>query len=65
MKPTYFTRDYPVYYVTNGKIHMLLYWDGYDADFPFVYYVQPSNAFGEQDHHKVIKCPCGLGSIRN
>jgi len=33
---------------------MLLYCDGYDADFPFVYYVQPSNALGEQDHHKVI-----------
>jgi len=30
---------------------MLLYWDGYDA---FAYYVQPSNALGEQDYHKVI-----------
>jgi len=26
----------------------------YDADFPCVYYVQPSNALGKQDHHKVI-----------
>jgi len=25
-----------------------------NADFPFVYFVRPSNALGEQDHHKII-----------
>ena len=30
MKPLYFTRDWLVYFLRNGKNHMQLFWDGLD-----------------------------------
>jgi len=36
-------------YLTNGKIRMPKYLDGFGADFPFVYYAQQYNVSEEQD----------------
>ena len=53
MKSLYFTRDWPVYFLKNGKNHMQLFWDGLDAVYLFVSFVQQSSVLEEQDPQKV------------